>query len=545
MKKGLFALITLLMIPFLSISQNNGEITWSWTGTYGNGTDPSVANHLVLDDSANLYIAGVFRGELIIQTDTIWGNPNDDRVFVAKFDSSGGLKWLKKVDWGYFVNHIRLDSDNDLRVLCNSGIMIVYDGLDGFPLTYYNFPNAPDPDNFVVDFRLDSDDNMYVLSHFHDTQSWIQYSKVDVYSSPNDTISGSLWSRSIDLGVIGIAGPKALTIDSSRNVYVSGNTDFSDIVLTGNVFTSTPGPFFSLFTLKYDAQGDAMWINSIPIDAAEIFAMELNSTDSSLYMTGYSATPEVFNGDTLDVHTTNLQQIFLMKYDLDGNHQWAKPFPLATKTLNTFPNAPWGAMGTNLSVTDSGYVYMKGSFTGSIIFQNDTLVEDTSSVVLGQIADDVFITKLDMNGNPIWGKYAGNSGGVAYETGDFWVNPVTDILYLVGFWASPNNLKNSTPTNNVKGIFIGKEGVPNTLSINEIEADKYSLLIYPNPSDGIYFISRPKSTNDLDYEILNSQGNIVLSGKMKNSKEYIDLSNLSSGLYFFSTEFGSMKLLKN
>ena len=67
-KKGLFTLITLLTLPFFSISKNNGEITWSWTGAYGNGNDPSVANHLVVDDSANLFIAVVFRGELNILT---------------------------------------------------------------------------------------------------------------------------------------------------------------------------------------------------------------------------------------------------------------------------------------------------------------------------------------------------------------------------------------------------------------------------------------------------------------------------------------------
>lgn len=165
--------------------------------------------------------------------------------------------------------------------------------------------------------------------------------------------------------------------------------------------------------------------------------------------------------------------------------------------------------------------------------------------MIGQLADDVFIAKLDMNGNPIWGKYAGNAGGLGLETGDFWVDPVDDILYFVGYWAAANNLnKMSSPTNSVKSIFLGKEGEPNSASITEINSDNFSMLIYPNPSDGIYYISKLVNVGDIDYHVLDIQGNLILSGKMKNNKEYIDLSDFSSGLYLFRTNFGSTKLLK-
>jgi hypothetical protein len=234
-----------------------------------------------------------------------------------------------------------------------------------------------------------------------------------------------------------------------------------------------------------------------------------------------------------------------MKFDLEGNNEWAKAFPLESKTLKTYPNASWGAMGSDLQISDSGYVYMKGSFTGSIVFHNDTLVEDTTSVIVNMIADDVFIAKLDPNGNPLWGKYAGNMGGQGLETGDFYVDPAQDILYLVGYWAAANNLnKMATPTNNAKYIFLGKEGEPSTVNISEIEAEDYALLVYPNPSAGTYYVSKPPSTGQLNYQVVDIHGKVILDGQLKTNMEVIDLSNVSKGMYFLHTEVGLIKLLK-
>lgn len=342
--KTLFVIATCILLPTLSISQINNEVTWAWTGTYGNGTDNSVANHLEVDENSNMYVAGVFRGELAIQSDTIWGNPLEDRVFVAKFDSLGTCLWLRKVDWGYFVNNIRLDSDNDLRVLCNSGIMIVYDGMTGAPITYYNIPNSitdfnsPAPFGQVIDFRLDTDDNMYLVSRVEDSQALMTSARVDVYSTPNDTISSTLWTRSFEVGGFGPIGAGAISLDTNRNVYLTGTTDSYDLTLAGTTITGTPGTTV-LFAAKYNAQGDAVWISTNPLMFAEFIANEVNTIDNSLYVTGYTIVTEVFYNDTLVMDTTNQQQIFVMKYDLDGTNQWAKAFPLATKTLKTYAGA--------------------------------------------------------------------------------------------------------------------------------------------------------------------------------------------------------------
>ena len=549
--KGLLTIATLLFI-FCNISanaQNNNQIQWGWSDIYGNSYN-SVANRLEVQDGF-MYVAGQFKGELQIQGDTLLSSPTVGRPFVAKFDTNGVLQWAKRLDWGNYINSMRIDSNGDVRILCDHGLIVIYSALNGTPKTYYGLPDAISggvgtvSDEFVLDFELDASDNMYVLSRKEEFQTGSCYSKVTVYQTPNDTISSVLWSDTIELGIFpSWSGPKTLSLDSNNNVYISGMTDGITLSLSAGEVTGTLG-MPELFALKYSPTGSVEWLNTNTSMSTEIMQSAINMVDSSMYLTGYHFLEEVYYGDTISVDTTNQTQIVLLKYDLNGNHLWSRGYPLATKSLKTFPNASWGALGNEVQITDAGDVYFRGSFTGSIIFANDTLVEDTSTVILGYLADDVFIAKLDPNGNPTWGKYAGNSGGVGNESGDFWVDPVTDNIHFVGYWADTNNLlKNTTPNDALKQIFVAREGGPSTVNVEEIQHRKVRLLVYPNPSEGIFRVSKAVNVGNFDFQVLDMKGRVLLSGVLEKPLEMIDLSHFQSGFYFLKTGLGTMKLIK-
>lgn len=73
-----------------------------------------------------------------------------------------------------------------------------------------------------------------------------------------------------------------------------------------------------------------------------------------------------------------------------------------------------------------------------------------------------------------------------------------------------------------------------TVNIESLEINKFK--IYPNPTQGHLFI---KSSMDEDYEIsiTNLLGKIVLTASINNGNENVDLSFLSSGIYFISCKF--------
>lgn len=75
-----------------------------------------------------------------------------------------------------------------------------------------------------------------------------------------------------------------------------------------------------------------------------------------------------------------------------------------------------------------------------------------------------------------------------------------------------------------------KVNVDPCTSINEIRAEKqYGL--YPNPSDGICFITLPDISEQTIIEIFNSIGQKIYSTQPYNTKHVIDIKNYANGLY--------------
>jgi hypothetical protein len=69
--------------------------------------------------------------------------------------------------------------------------------------------------------------------------------------------------------------------------------------------------------------------------------------------------------------------------------------------------------------------------------------------------------------------------------------------------------------------------------VGDMEAKQvpFEIRIYPNPSSGLFFI---KSAEDLEIEVFNSLGQIVLYKKIFSGKQSIDLSEQAAGLYFMN-----------
>lgn len=103
-----------------------------------------------------------------------------------------------------------------------------------------------------------------------------------------------------------------------------------------------------------------------------------------------------------------------------------------------------------------------------------------------------------------------------------------------------------SPSNNI-GVFAAQalDGCgpqlvsrPQTAVNKNVKSDLKQILIYPNPTKGVFTLSifQPKS-GSFNVEIFDITGNILRSFKAKNvssllrSNMKIDLSNLSNGLY--------------
>jgi len=82
----------------------------------------------------------------------------------------------------------------------------------------------------------------------------------------------------------------------------------------------------------------------------------------------------------------------------------------------------------------------------------------------------------------------------------------------------------------------------NPLSVPEFETNK--LIIYPNPSNGIFTLEREFSEMD-NYQITDITGKIIANGELNDTQSQIDLSAAQTGVYFLKTANSVFRLLKN
>lgn len=69
--------------------------------------------------------------------------------------------------------------------------------------------------------------------------------------------------------------------------------------------------------------------------------------------------------------------------------------------------------------------------------------------------------------------------------------------------------------------------------------------VFPNPFRNQIIIEKSERFNNLPYRILNVFGQQIMYGYLKDQKQIIDASNLSSGLYFLQVKDNIIKLIKN
>ena len=119
--------------------------------------------------------------------------------------------------------------------------------------------------------------------------------------------------------------------------------------------------------------------------------------DGNVYTTGWFQGAVDFNpGTGVDSHTSNgLMDVFLSKYNSDGEFLWART---------------WGGGsddgGYGISIDESGYLYITGSYSATVDFNPD--VGSTSKTSNG--LEDAFLSKLTPNGEFQWVRTWGGTG---------------------------------------------------------------------------------------------------------------------------------------
>ncbi len=377
--------LVIATLAYGSVSDAGFVRTWGGTGANTESWG------MTWDGSSNVYVVGGFYKTVDFDPGPTTDNhisKGDRDAFMSKFDSNGTWLWTKT--WG---------SSNDDRA--NS--VAVYG-----------------TNVYVVGCFLDTVDFNPTGGDPHTAPRGTNgFPANDAYLCKYDVNGDFKWART--WGGNGGEDGYHCAVDGSGNVYVNGdflstNMDLASIGLTESV---TNNGFFDAYIFKFDANGTCLWARcwgGVCYDDCTCCAVD---PAGNVYGGGMFASP-IADFDPgpatnyLYAHNTStdyyaflgLVDVFLTKFDADGNFQWARS---------------WGATNLNdaaggIAVDGADNVYVSGYFEDTVNFNQTGVVTNIPS----QGMADAFICKHNSNGVFQWARTWGGTardtaGGIALD----------------------------------------------------------------------------------------------------------------------------------
>jgi hypothetical protein len=323
------------------------------------------------------------------------GNGGYD-IFILKLDANGYFQWVKAIG--------ALQNDVPLSIALDQNGNILVTG-------HFFGPTDFDPGTGVTTLTSNGVRDIFVL-------------KLD----PNGNF---LWAKS--MGGTGDDTGNAIATDNNGNVYTTGEfngtVDFDPGAGTSNL---TSNGNVDVFIQKLDANGNFQWATNVGgVNPDRGFGITTDAT-GNVYTTGLFVGTVDFDPGAGALNLTSTQlDAFIQKLDANGNLVWAK----------SMGGSSWD-VGQSICIDANGNVLTTGYFSTTADFDPGAGVANITATG----GRDIFIQKLDVDGNFIWVKKMGGTSddfgysidtdaqGNVYSTGEFSstadFNPGTATLNL-------------------------------------------------------------------------------------------------------------------
>ncbi len=563
----LFCCLVMLIATHVQAQQ------YQWAKKFG-GKKNDIGRTIKTDSLGNIYMMGTF-------SDTTDFDPGTgvlqlipegiSDIFISKFDASGNFIWAKQIG-GISAETPGSMAVDDLGNVYTTGSFTLgadFDpGPNKFELYSINgavFTSKLDANgNFVwakstggnatvfgKSISVDKTGNVYVTGEFSSTvdfdlgSSEFTMNSIDgnVFFLKLDTAGNFTWAKQI-------GGTQKITIvsmdiDGAGNIYSNGifkgTADFSPgegIFSMSSTTSNDP----SMFILKMDNTGSLLWAKRT--EGSAIYNMDVGelplSTDNSgnVYLSGkFTGNADFDPGAGAFYLISNTQPIFVLKLDSSGNFKWAKQMG-GHNSLD---------IGKSLVVDASHNVYTIGTFHGNGDFDPGPGTFYLNS----EVANDVFISKLDSSGNF---KSALQLGGNYADYGFSITIDKSDNLFCTGFFRGVVDFDLGNEINYLYSagemdVFIMKLiQAPN--DVHEAEENASSFYVYPNPGSSAVTLHFGKQLTNGTLKLINTLGQTILQqSEITTESSNIDVAGIAKGVYFVEVNDGGsisrMKFVKD
>jgi hypothetical protein len=535
LKKSILLFAVICSLCFLSKISNAQPPNWLWATSAG-GTDYDYASSVAVDASGNTYVAGWFASSTITFGSTTLTNANagNGDMFLVKYDANGNVLWAKSeggtsIDQAYSV---AVDASGNSYVvgffysptITIGSYTLTNAGFDDLFLAKYdangNVLWAKSAGGTGYDWpyciAVDASGNSYVAGAFY--SSTITFGSYTLTNAGNEDMFLAKYDANGNVlwtkseGGMGNDLGNSVAVDASGNPYVAGYFSSPTLTFGSYTLTNANAGINDLFLAKYDANGNVLWAKSIGGPSDDEATAAAVDASGNLYVAGwFRSTTLTFGSYTLT--SAGNEDMFLAKYDANGNVLWAASAGGISEDI-----------AGSVAVDASGNPYVAGLyFSSTLTFGSYTLTN------VGYF--DMFLTRYDANGNVLWAKSQGGTNG---DLGRSIAVDASGNLYVAGLFRSPTLTFGSyTLTNAGAGttsdMFLAKLG--NSAGINE-SRNSSNISVFPNPATDIITIEITGIFKASYLSIMNIEGQQVITRQIKEPQTQLDISNLPSGVYF-------------
>lgn len=196
-------------------------------------------------------------------------------------------------------------------------------------------------------------------------------------------------------GSIGNERSRALDVDPSGNVYMTAHfRGDMDLDPGTGTQTATIGGTMDLIVAKLDSTGNLLWAKQITgSDSEDPFDLIVDQSGNVFVTGGFQNTVDFDPGPGIfSLTATGIFSCFVLKLDPQGNFVWAKSI-----------GGNGHVAGYGISTDSFGQVYLTGAFNATVDFDPGSAVHSITAFGF----QDIFVLKLDSNGDFVWAKQMG------------------------------------------------------------------------------------------------------------------------------------------
>jgi len=529
------------MFLFIAVCAYAQAPEWQWA-TKAGGSSADEGHGITIDAAGNTYVIGYFEETATFGSFSLTSSGSSD-IFVAKMDANGIWQWATKAggsssDYGSEIitdatgNTFVTGSFNGTATFGNysltsdGGCDVFVAKIDANGIWQWATKAGGNDNNAGGGITIDAAGNTFVTGRFIGTATFGNYSLTsdgggDVFVAKMD--ANGNWQWATKAGGSYYDQGSGITIDAAGNTYVTG---YFDETATFGSFSLTGYGGFVIFVAKMDANGNWQWATQAGGCGLD-FALQITIDDyANTYVTGYFDDTATFGSFSLT--SSGSWDIFVAKMDANGNWQWA------TKAGGSNNDRGYG-----ITIDAAGNTYVTGYFEETATFGSFSLT------VYGGF--DIFVAKMDANGNWQW---AAKAGGSDFDKGYGITIDAASNTYVTGYFGETAYFGSYSLTGyGIYDIFVAKL-TPPVSTDPEINPDMFNLTHYPNPIKIHTIISYSlKQNSPVTLEIYNLKGQLVealFEGNNQAGDHTVewDCPDMPSGVYFMKMTAGNEESIR-